>query len=129
MGCHILIIDDQINLSRFIAMELRAEGYRVSLKDGESAEGAIIRQLNPDLVVLNWDIRATPGLALYYQLRKVDEQLPIVVITASDKNYFYSTFKLGAETCLTKPFSMPTLLRTIDHCLAHQHQRLERVEL
>lgn len=117
---HILVIDDQISLPHFIAMELRAEGYRVSMSHGNTIELSIIQALDPDLVILNWELRCYPGLDAYRQLRIVDNQVPIVVITTDDESSYRLALELSVQSCLTKPFSMHDLLEAIKSHLCDQ---------
>jgi len=125
MASHILVIDDQINLPRFIAMELQSEGYQVSLYCNDEEELTTIQELNPDLIVLNWELRRKSGLNIYRQLRSVDHQVPIVVITAEDDRSCRLALDLGVQTCLTKPFSMHDLIRAIEYHLMHEKQSAE----
>ncbi|MDX2211768.1 MAG: response regulator [Oculatellaceae cyanobacterium bins.114] len=113
---HILVIDDQISLPHFIAMELRTEGYQVSI-NCDDVSPYCIPELNPALIVLNWELRRTSGLNVYRQLRLVNQQIPIVVITAEDESSCCLALGLGVQTCLTKPFSMNDLLTAIDYHL------------
>ncbi len=114
MTHHILVIDDQASLPRFIAMELHAEGYQVSVSCDSVAELSTIRELNPDLIVLNWELRRTSGLDLCRQLSLISNQVPIVVITVNDESDCYLALQLGVQTCLTKPFSISDLIKTIE---------------
>ncbi|NEQ22435.1 MAG: response regulator transcription factor [Microcoleus sp. SIO2G3] len=122
MVSHILVIDDQISLSRFIAMELHVEGYQVSVNCDDVAELSMIQKLNPDLIVLNWELRRTSAFDICRQLRLVGNQVPIVVVTAKDESSCRSALKLGAQTCLTKPFLMNDLLKTIENHLKYEKQ-------
>jgi DNA-binding response OmpR family regulator len=117
MVSHILIIDDPVNLPRFIAMELRAEGYQVSLSCNNSTEPAIIQELRSDLIVLNWEMRRKSGANVYHQLRLIDSQVPIVVVTVKDESSCHLVLQGGAQACLTKPFSMNDLSKTIKYYL------------
>lgn len=122
MVFHILIIDDQINLPRFIAMELRAEGYQVSIGCDEATGLSMIRESKPDLIVLNWEIRHSSGPNIHRRLKAIAYPAPIVIITTNDESSCWSAFKLEAQTRLTKPFSMNDLLKTIDYHLQYQTQ-------
>jgi DNA-binding response OmpR family regulator len=123
---HILVIDDQINLSRFITLELHAEGYQVSIICNNKPELLSVQALKPDLIVLNWELRRASGRKIYQQLRTVNSHIPIVVITVKDKSDCRSAPPLGAQTCLTKPFSMTDLLTVIEfHLQGEMKQRVE----
>jgi two-component system response regulator VicR len=122
MVSHILVIDDQVSLSRFIAMELQVEGYQVSMSCDNADDLSRVQELNPDLIVLNWELRRASGLEIYRQLRLTDNQIPIIVITAKDESNCHSALGLEAQTCLTKPFSMNDLLKAIEYHLKFQKQ-------
>jgi DNA-binding response OmpR family regulator len=123
MPSHILVIDDQINLPRFIEMELQAAGYQVSLSCDDQSGLSIVRTGKPDLIVLNWELRCASGLHLYRWLRLIDEQVPVVIITAEDEeNSRRLASEPGTQVCLTKPFSMSDLLKIIKSQLKLEKQ-------
>ena len=122
MPSHILVIDDQINLPRFIEMELQAAGYQVSLRCNDQSGLFTVQACKPDLIVLNWELRCTSGLHLYRQLRSIDEQVPVVIITAEDENSRRLASEPGTQVCLTKPFSMSDLLKIIKSQLKPEKQ-------
>ncbi|GAB4371596.1 MAG: hypothetical protein Kow00121_13220 [Elainellaceae cyanobacterium] len=125
MTPHILVIDNRISLPRFIAMELCAEGYQVSIHCDDLADLSTIQEINPDLIVLNWEPRRASGLDICRQLRSTDSQIPIVIITAEDESSCQVVLELGAQTYLTKPFSMDDLLRVIQSQLKGKNRLLE----
>lgn len=122
---HILVIDHRINLPRFIAMELRAEGYQVTIHCSDLANLASIQAFNPDVIVLNWELRGRSSSEVYRQLRLVNHQVPVVVITAKDEGSCQLALDMGANTCLTKPFLMNDLLDAIEYHLESKKQLVE----
>lgn len=125
MTPHILVIDDQISLPRFIAMELHSEGYQVSLSGDRVGASAKLQELNPDLIVLNWELRCTSGLNMCRQLMSVENQVPVLIITAEDGSSYRSALELGVQACLTKPFSINDLLKAIEYHLKHKKQEVK----
>jgi len=124
MAPHILVIDDRISLPRFIAMELNVEGYQVSIHDDGIAKLSTVRELSPDLIVLNWELRSASGLDICRRLSLCINQIPIIVVTAKEESNCRSILELGAQACLTKPFSMNDLLRTIERYLKPEKPRV-----
>lgn len=122
MTPHILIIDDRINLPRFIAIELHAEGYQVSING--DADRSTLQSINPDLIILNWELRHSSGLDVYQHLRSVYPSIPIVVLTAQGEDSCRQALTLGVKICLTKPFSMDDLLRAIACQLTCKQQKI-----
>lgn len=125
MAPHILVIDDQISLPRFIAMELNAEGYQVSINYDNVAELSTIRELNPDLIVLNWELRSASGYDIVRQLNLNTSQAPIVVLTVEDESACRLPLELGIQTCLSKPFSMSDLLEVIESHLEYKKRMVK----
>jgi DNA-binding response OmpR family regulator len=118
MAPHILVIDDQANLARFIRLELLAEGYQVSIQcDNLTELSTNLPSLKPDLILLNWELRSASGSDICRQLKLDHHQAPIVLVTVEDQWCCQSVLDLGAQGCLAKPFSMETLLATIRHHL------------
>ena len=92
-------------------------------------ELSIIRALNPDLIVLNWELRRRSGLDIYRQLRLVDSRVPIVIITAEDEDGCRSALEKGAQICLTKPFSISDLLKAIEYHLKGEKQIVDEKQM
>ncbi len=113
MPPHILVIDDQISLPRFIEMELQSAGYRVSLSCYDRFRLPDCQIFKPDLILLNWELRCTSSLSIYRQLRSVDRQVPIVIITTEDVNHHHLASERAPAVYLTKPFSISDLLAVI----------------
>jgi len=62
---HILLIEDEIKLARFIELELNSEGYRITVAHDGMAGLTLARESTPDLVILDWML---PGLTGCEQL-------------------------------------------------------------
>jgi DNA-binding response OmpR family regulator len=114
MKAHILIIESQINLAQFLALELRGEGYQVSLKhDGLSGLEAI-QQLQPDLVILDWSLPRLAGIEICRYLQGVDSSIPIILTSKRDEgNDRLACSQAGVKDYLVKPFSLDDLLPRI----------------
>ena len=117
MSPHILLIEDQVNLAQFIALELSEAGYLVSVGGDRLADlSVLLRSLNPDLIILNLELKNASGTDVYRQLENY--QAPIVLVTAGEQWSCRSVLELGAQDCLTKPFSMNDLLKKIRYYLS-----------
>lgn len=105
MNARILLVEDDYNLGFVIQDLLRLEGYKVHLaKDGK--EG--LQQFNKedyDLCLFDVMLPHKDGFSLAEDIRKVNETIPIVFLTAKgmteDK---VRGFELGADDYITKPF-------------------------
>jgi two-component system KDP operon response regulator KdpE len=104
-GRKILVVDDELQIIKFITMNLEAEGFRVlSAHDGYEALEKVTREL-PDLVIL--DVMM-PDMDGFETLKKIRELSSVPVIFLSVKGQEFDRvhgLDLGADDYMTKPFS------------------------
>lgn len=121
----LLIVDDEPNLLRAVAVCLRGEGYEVdSARSGEEALVHVARRL-PDLIVSDIRMPRMDGYALARQLRSNPRTalIPIVFLTAKDENSErIAGIRSGVDAYLTKPFEPDELIAVIGNILT----RVER---
>ncbi len=110
----LLIVEDDPNLGEILNEYLGLKGYETTLKrDGEEGEKAF-REGSFDLCILDLMMPKKDGFSLAKEIRSIDEQIPIVFLTAkSMKQDIIKGFTLGADDYMTKPFSMEELLLRI----------------
>jgi len=107
-GRHILIVDDDLDLSSFLSMELEADHFLVNqIHDGAEALQALQAKRRYDLLVLDLNLPDLDGLSLLKQLRPLQSRLPVLVLTARARvEDRVDALQAGADDCLTKPFSL-----------------------
>ena len=114
MNDRILLVEDDPKLSQFIASELSLEGYQVTVATNGLDGLTIARDINPDLVILDWMLPEISGLDVCMRLRKTGVQVPIIMLTAKDEISDRVTgLNAGADDYLIKPFSIEELLARI----------------
>ncbi len=114
MKTRLLLIEDQINLAHFIALELRAEGYQV-IVEHHAKIGLIAAQvLCPDIIIMSWDLPGEAASRAYHQLRSIGNKVPIVVMTVDTKPRHVLSPELNEMVWLMKPFCMSDLFKAID---------------
>jgi two-component system KDP operon response regulator KdpE len=109
----ILVVDDQAKIRRFMRSTLVSEGYEVSeAKTGEAAlEG--IRELRPDLVVLDMNMPGMGGLEACRSIRR-DSNIAVIMLTVrNSEEDKVAALDAGADDFVTKPFSTPELMARI----------------
>ncbi|MFS8852823.1 response regulator transcription factor [Synechococcus sp. R5-16] len=113
-SAHILVIEDEAKLARFVETELTCEGYRVSVaSDGMAGLRAACDQ-NPDLVLLDWMLPGISGLEICRRLRSTGNRVPVVLMTARDEVADRAAgLDAGADDYVVKPFSIQELLSRI----------------
>src|SRR2546423_5031030 len=125
----ILVVDDDVVFLKTISLKLRAAGYDVlTAVDGAGAV-SIVRQLKPDLILL--DLNFPPdvahgggdgwnGLLILSWLRRMSEahQIPVIAITASDGADCHSKCRhAGVREVFLKPIDYEPLLSSIRKAL------------
>ncbi|WDE02219.1 response regulator transcription factor [Thalassomonas actiniarum] len=114
---HVLLIEDDDEISRLTAMYLEAEGYRVSVvKDGALALSAI-KDIQPQLIILDLMLPGMSGIEICKLARGFYRQ-PILILTACDDDVSeVSLLKMGADDYLVKPLRPHVLVARIEALL------------
>ena len=121
---HILVVDDEPQIRRFLRTSLTAQGYQVSeaVNAAEAVTRATKEKEKPDLVVLDLGLPDGDGFSVIEKLRATS-QIPIVVLSVrSDEQGKVRALDLGADDYVTKPFGMEELIARIRAALRHRLQ-------
>jgi DNA-binding response OmpR family regulator len=111
---HILLVEDEIKLARFIELELQSEGYRVTVAHDGMSGLSLVRESEPDLAILDWMMPGLTGVELCRRLRSTGIKIPVILLTAKDEVGDRVTgLDAGADDYLVKPFSIEELLARI----------------
>jgi DNA-binding response OmpR family regulator len=111
---HILLVEDEIKLARFIELELESEGYRVTVAHDGMSGLSLLRESEPDLAILDWMLPGLTGVELCRRLRSTGIKIPVILLTAKDEVGDRVTgLDAGADDYLVKPFSIEELLARI----------------
>ncbi|GCE49352.1 DNA-binding NtrC family response regulator [Thermosporothrix hazakensis] len=118
MSLSILIIDDEPHLPHQLARFLKKRGYEVYTA-ADSLSGLRELQHNPiDLVLLDLRLPGLSGLEVLQQIRTMDAELPVVILTAhGDVQTAVKAMKLGASDYLLKGFDLEELLLVVQRAL------------
>jgi DNA-binding response OmpR family regulator len=110
----ILIVEDDESITLGLEMNLRAEGYEVTVAvDGESG---LLRAVEDgfDLVVLDVMLPKMNGFEVLRALRERNKIVPVVMLSARGTELDKVTgLELGAEDYITKPFGLAELLARV----------------
>jgi two-component system, OmpR family, response regulator ArlR len=116
----ILIIEDEVKISRFIQLELEHEGYSVEFSyDGrEGLEKAL--NANFDLIILDVMLPSLNGMEVLRRFRQASS-VPVIMLTAKDDTIDkVMGLDIGADDYMTKPFAIEELLARIRVTLKHR---------
>ncbi|RPH75211.1 MAG: response regulator, partial [Nitrospiraceae bacterium] len=112
----ILIAEDDPDIRQLLQDRLGGMGYRVrSAVDGVRALEAVQAETFEGMI-LDMGISSMDGLDVLRQIRKLDQQLPIVMVTASGaKDLAVRAIGMGAQAYMLKPFDTDELQRVADY--------------
>ncbi|NEO74701.1 response regulator, partial [Moorena sp. SIO3H5] len=114
MTAHILLVEDETKLARFVEIELMSEGYQVSIANDGVTGLTLFRESTPNLVILDWMLPELTGVELCHRLRATGSKTPIILLTAKDEvESRVAGLDAGADDYLVKPFTMEELLARI----------------
>jgi two-component system response regulator PilR (NtrC family) len=126
----ILVIDDEEIMREILETLLTREGYTVRLASG-GAEGLdLVRSLPFDAVVTDVMMPGMDGLQVLDEIRKLDEELPVIMITAfASMENAISAMKRGAFDYITKPFKNDEVLVVLRNAIERRRLVAENVAL
>ena len=110
---YILIVDDDVNISRLVELYLVKEGCQVkTVGRGDDAVEEFTR-LPPDLMVLDVMLPGLDGYQVLKTVRKKSE-IPVIMLTARDETFDKVLgLELGADDYITKPFDPKELVARV----------------
>ena len=115
----ILLVEDEVKLARFVELELRYEGYDVTVcHDGREGMQQITDGAY-DMVLLDLMLPGLTGIEICRRVRKFS-QIPIIMLTAKDEVMDkVAGLDSGADDYLTKPFAIEELLARMRVAFKH----------
>ncbi|MBX3682275.1 MAG: sigma 54-interacting transcriptional regulator [Thauera sp.] len=114
----LLVVDDDTDLLRLLAMRLQATGYDVATADSVTAARSRLGMERFDLVVSDVRLPDGDGLALFEDIRRQHPALPVILLTAHGTiPDAVEATALGVAGYLTKPFDSQALLQGIRQAL------------
>jgi two-component system, chemotaxis family, sensor histidine kinase and response regulator PixL len=113
----VLIIDDSINVRRYLAVILEQDGYQVEqARDGQEAVEKLLAGLVVQAAICDIEMPRLDGYGVLAALRsdQAFQDLPIVMLTSrSSEKHRTLAINLGASAYFSKPYIAPELLATL----------------
>ncbi|MFQ5723334.1 MAG: response regulator, partial [Terriglobia bacterium] len=127
---HILVVDDEADVRETLEALLTSAGFSSGFaEDADSGLKAMTEQPY-DLVLLDVKLPGRSGLAVLQEFRRINTQLPIIVLTAlKDIDVARAAFKNGAQDYIPKPWDADELLAQIQRALEKKKLVEENVRL
>jgi len=126
----ILLVDDQDTIRFFLEKTLTQEGYEaVTAKTGTEAVEKV-RQVMPDLVLLDLKLPDMDGLEVLQKIKEIFPEICVVMVTAfGDIETAVMAMKAGAYDFVSKPINLDQLLMVIRKGLETEKLNREVLQL
>jgi two-component system, NtrC family, response regulator HydG len=116
----VLVVDDKEMMRDSVGSTLQRAGFSVVTADGGENALAAIAARRPDAVVTDLRMPGLSGLDLLERIRQIDDELPVVVMTAfAAVDTAVKAIKLGAFDYITKPFEGDELVIAVKRAIQH----------
>lgn len=110
MLMHVLLVEDAPLLGQVIEIKLQERQYQVDWIQSGSAVLSTVRNLHPDIIILDLNLPDIDGLEILKRLRAENISTPVLILTARHAvEERVNGLDLGADDYLTKPFEMDEL--------------------
>ncbi len=124
MSRRVVIAEDEAIIRLDLKEILQDEGYDVVGETGRGDEAVdLVRQHQPDLVILDVKMPGSDGLAAARAIHELDLKVAVLILTAfSQRNLIDEARDAGVAAYLVKPFQRIELIPAIDQAMARCEQ-------
>ena len=103
---HILVVDDEPQITRVLRTSLAAQGYDIRVANSGEMALEIMKDWQPHLIITDLSMPSIDGVQLCRHVRTIS-QVPIVVLSVRDnERQKVEALDAGADDYVTKPFGM-----------------------
>ncbi|MBW1839233.1 MAG: sigma-54-dependent Fis family transcriptional regulator, partial [Deltaproteobacteria bacterium] len=114
----ILVVDDEKKMRHILQLMLERESLRAEQAENGKEALDILQQKRFDLIITDLKMPVMDGMSLLEEAKKIDPDLPIIVITAYGTiENAVEAMRKGAIDYITKPFEEEQILITVKRCL------------
>ena len=114
MTLKLLVIDDDTAVTDLLSLLLKSQGFEVIATNNSSDGLSMIREMQPDLVILDLMMPEMDGWEVCRAVRQFS-QVPIIILSAlNDPSMIASVLDAGADDYLTKPTPSRVLVAHIN---------------
>jgi len=126
----ILIVDDEESIREFFEIMLKREGYEVLTAAHGKEALQVLKKQAVDLVVSDIQMPEMSGLELLTQLKEIDPDLAVIMITAfGSTETAVEAMKMGAYDYVLKPFKIDEVKIIIRQALEKKSLVMENIQL
>ncbi|HEX9390039.1 MAG TPA: sigma 54-interacting transcriptional regulator [Usitatibacteraceae bacterium] len=116
---NLLLVDDDPDLLRLLAIRLNASGYTVSTATSGTQALSMVAAERPDLVVTDLRMAGLDGMALFHEIERRHSGLPVIILTAHGTiPDAVAATRQGVFGYITKPYDGNELIAQIERALS-----------
>jgi two-component system, chemotaxis family, sensor histidine kinase and response regulator PixL len=123
----ILVVDDSINVRRFLALALEKAGYLVEqAKDGQDAVEKLLSGCTVNAVICDIEMPRLDGYGFLARIKSdpTFSELPIAMLTSrTGDKHRQLAMTLGAAAYFSKPYNERELLRTMNQLITESRAK------
>ncbi|GGL58675.1 putative sensory transduction protein [Planomonospora parontospora subsp. antibiotica] len=121
-----MVVEDEESLAAVLGSYLERNGFEVSVvHDGRQAVN-VVREIDPDVVVLDLGLPGLDGVEVCRQVRTFSDAYVVMLTARSEEIDKLIGLSVGADDYMTKPFSPRELIARIQAMLRRPRVRGER---
>ncbi len=119
----VLLIEDEALLARNMAVFLGRHGYDVHIAPSAEQGLALMDELRPDAVVLDFNLPGMNGLDALTRIRAIDAGTRVLMLTGhGNVEMAVDAMKAGAVDFLTKPVALSKLRLLLDRAIGDRRR-------
>jgi chemosensory pili system protein ChpA (sensor histidine kinase/response regulator) len=119
----VLVIDDSINVRRFVSLVLEKAGYQTEeARDGQDAADKLQNGLKPQVIISDVEMPRMDGYGFLAFIKSNSRysKIPVIMLTSrSGEKHRKIAMNLGAKGYFCKPFKEQELLVTLDNLVVN----------
>lgn len=116
----VLIVEDEPSIRHMLRYALQTSGFSVDEAEDTRVASQLVKQKNPDLILLDWMLPGSSGLAFTKKLKSdgATNNIPVILLTAkAEEDSKVAGLNAGADDYVVKPFSPRELIARIQAVL------------
>lgn len=114
----VLVVDDEKDICDFFIYLLMHEGYHVQYATNGQKALNMIKEVKPDLILLDLEMPGMDGFEVLKELRKINSSTPVIILTEyGELDLNIKATRLGVHNCITKPFDLEKTKRAIEEAV------------
>ncbi len=116
MDGSVLVVEEEASTRQLLAVDLRNSGFKVHCAGDIAQAEALVREVRPDLVLLDWVLPGIPGIPFARWLRGDRRTRDVSIVLISDRaeeQDKVAALEEGVDDYVTKPYSGRELLARI----------------